>query len=211
MAASITDLIKLEKFEGIRAAQNAFDKLKCLMSVAPVLRLPNFEKVFEVACDASERHYFLPKEFILYSDHSALRHLHDQRKVSDRHARWIEYLQDYTFVIRPKKGKENAVTDVLSRRPHVLNVAKVQLLGFEQVKEHYDDSPDFGTIYDAIRHGPTSTLRDYYISDGYLFHDNRLCIPRTSLRDFLIWETHAGGLSCHFRVAKTIHTLKYQF
>ena len=43
------------------------------------------------------------------------------------------------------------------------------------------------------------------------FRGKRLCVPRTSIRDFLIWETHAGGLSGHHGVNKTIQALEYQF
>ena len=53
VAAPITDLIRLERFEWPKATDKAFAELKRLMTEAPVLHLPNFEKVFEVACDAS--------------------------------------------------------------------------------------------------------------------------------------------------------------
>ena len=36
-----------------KAASKAFQGLKKKMTEAPVLRLPNFSKAFEVACDAS--------------------------------------------------------------------------------------------------------------------------------------------------------------
>ena len=49
----ITDCLKLETFQWTEAAEQAFDRLKALMTQAPVLRLPDFSKVFEVACDAS--------------------------------------------------------------------------------------------------------------------------------------------------------------
>ncbi|XP_078447034.1 putative mitochondrial protein AtMg00860 [Wolffia australiana] len=120
VTASITDLLKREQFEWTPAADHAFELVKKLMTEAPVLRLPDFSKVFEVSCAGgvlsqeghpieyfSEklnntrrrydnydrefyalvqslrhwRHYLLPKEFVLFYDHSALCHLHDQRKV----------------------------------------------------------------------------------------------------------------------------------
>ena len=226
------------------------------MTKTPVLRLPNFEKVFKVACDTlgvriggvlsqeghpieffSEKlddtkrryenydrefydivqslrkwhHYLLAKQFVLYSDHNALRHLHDQKKVSDQHSRWIEYLQDYAFVIQHKKGKDNVVADDLSRRPSVLNMIRVHVTGFKQMVEAYADCLDFGKILHALSDGPTSEYNDFYISEGYLFQGNRLCVPCTSIRDFLIWEAHAGGLSGHPGVNKTIHAVEYQF
>ena len=40
---------------------------------------------------------------------------------------------------------------------------------------------------------------------------NKLCIPHTSVRDFIIWELHAGGLSGHFGRDKTIKFVETQF
>uniref|UniRef100_A0A2N9EPA1 Chromo domain-containing protein n=1 Tax=Fagus sylvatica TaxID=28930 RepID=A0A2N9EPA1_FAGSY len=40
---------------------------------------------------------------------------------------------------------------------------------------------------------------------------NKLCIPRTSVRDFLVWELHAGGLAGHFGRDKTIEEVERQF
>ncbi|XP_078444837.1 uncharacterized protein LOC144713971 [Wolffia australiana] len=146
------------------------------------------------------RHYLLPKEFVLYSDHSALRHLHDQKKVSDQHSCWIEYLQDYTFVIRHNKGKDNVVTDAHSCRPYVLNTMRVHVTRFEQLKEAYAECPDFGEIFHAISNDPTTKRSEYCLSEGYFFRGKWLCIPRTSTRDFLVWETQVGGLSGHLDV-----------
>ena len=45
---------------------------------------------------------------------------------------------------------------------------------------------------------------DYFLLYGYLYKANKLCIPRTSVRDFIIWEIHAGGMSGHFGRDKTV-------
>ena len=43
------------------------------------------------------RHYQLPKEFVVYTDHQARSFLQTQDKLSARHARWVAYLQSLTF------------------------------------------------------------------------------------------------------------------
>ncbi|XP_078432960.1 uncharacterized protein LOC144704417 [Wolffia australiana] len=96
----------------------------------------------------------------------------EKQKLSDRHTRWVEYLQDYTFVIKHKKGKDNVVADALSRRAHVLNVMKVTVLGFETVRDGYDSCPDFSSIIAEVRRGLSQDYRDYVITDGYLFYKN---------------------------------------
>ena len=43
------------------------------------------------------RHYLLPKEVFLYTDHQALQYLNSQGKLNQRHLKWVEFLQSYTF------------------------------------------------------------------------------------------------------------------
>ena len=65
------------------------------------------------------RHYLLPKEFLLYTDHQAFQYLNSQGKLNQRHLKWVEFLQSYTFVLKHRSGKSNRVADALSRR-HLL-------------------------------------------------------------------------------------------
>jgi len=37
-----------------------------------------------------------------------------------RHNKWVEFLQEYTFVLRHNAGAENKVTDALNRRVMIL-------------------------------------------------------------------------------------------
>ena len=45
-------------------------------------------------------HYLFQKEFILFTDHDALRYLTSQDKISARHAFWQAYLQQFTIVLK---------------------------------------------------------------------------------------------------------------
>jgi len=51
----------------------------------------------------------------------------------------------------------------------------------------------------------------FYRHEGYLFRENKLCIPNCSMRELLVLESHGGGLMGHFGVAKTLDMLKEHF
>ena len=57
----------------------------------------------------------------------------------------------------------------------------------------------------------TREVDGFILYDGYLFLGRKLCIPRTSFREFLDWELHAGGLAGHFENEKTIEAVEYRF
>ena len=51
--ASITECMKLGLIIWTKASNKAFEEIKSKMVNSPILRLPDFQKVFEVAYDAS--------------------------------------------------------------------------------------------------------------------------------------------------------------
>ncbi|GJS12980.1 putative CCCH-type zinc finger family protein, partial [Tanacetum coccineum] len=206
--APITECIKRGKFSWSQEAEVAFRLLKRKVTEAPVLILPDFDEVFEVHCDASGvvrsleywRHYLVSKEFILYSDHEALKYINGQHKLRPRNAKWVDFLQACSFSIRHKAGALNKVADALSRRHALLSKMQVQVVGFEIFKELYGDDPEFSVIWEKCQGQP---YQRFVMQNRFLFRDNRLCIPKCSLRESIIMEGHAGGLAGHFGVDKT--------
>jgi hypothetical protein len=123
--------------------------------------------------------------------------------LNSRHGRWVEYLQAYSFVLKHRKGVENQATDTLSRCRFLLSVMNGKVIGFERLKEEYDSCPDFKDIFLTLQSGQSDTIDGFHLEAGYLFK-NKLCIPRTSVQDFIAWEIRAGGLAGHFGRDKTI-------
>ncbi|KAF7800818.1 Transposon Ty3-I Gag-Pol polyprotein [Senna tora] len=66
--------------------------------------------------EIQRQHYLWSREFIIHSDHESLKFLKSQGKLKKRHARWLEFIETFPYVIKHKKGKENVVADALSRR-----------------------------------------------------------------------------------------------
>ena len=64
-------------------------------------------------------HYLVSKEFVIHSDHESLKYLKGQHKLNKRDAKWMEFVEQFPYVIKYKKGSTNIVADALSRR-HVL-------------------------------------------------------------------------------------------
>ena len=52
-------------------------------------------------------------------------------------------MQSFTFLIKHKSGVTNRVVDALSRRRSFLTEMKVEVLGFDEMKQFYDTNPNF--------------------------------------------------------------------
>ena len=78
---------------------------------------------------------------------------------------------------------------------------KIQVLGFEFMKELYDQDPYFQEAFEACKslvQYDKGKWTKFMIQDGLLFRNNQLCIPKCSMRENLIKEKHSGGLDGHF-------------
>ena len=167
------------------------------------------------------RHYLLHTDFTLYSDHEALWFLHSQKKLSARHARWIETLQEFTFSLRHRPRRDNKVADALSRRHHTLQISQVAITGFDRLPLIYKECPDFKEAWQAAQLTNSPSVlpcseappprNEYRAKAEFLFFRDRLCVPVGSTRDFLVWELHGGRLAGHFGITKTLQALEARY
>ncbi|KAL4387197.1 hypothetical protein GQ457_09G017570 [Hibiscus cannabinus] len=116
------------------------------------------------------QHYLLPKEFVIHTDHESLKWLNGQGKLSKRHARWVEFIETFPYVIKYKQGKDNIVADALSRRYSLITTMHAKVLGFEHIKDLYLTDVDFAEIYAQCNKGSSNK---FYLVDGYLFRLNK--------------------------------------
>ncbi|GJZ70759.1 putative reverse transcriptase domain-containing protein, partial [Tanacetum coccineum] len=65
------------------------------------------------------RHYLYGTKCTVFTNHKSLQHILNQKELNMRQRRWLELLSDYDCEIRYHSGKENVVTDALSRKERI--------------------------------------------------------------------------------------------
>jgi hypothetical protein len=110
------------------------------------------------------QHYLWPKEFVIHSDHESLKHIRSQAKLNRRHAKWVEFIESFPYVIKHKKGMDNVITDALSKRYTMLSQLDCRIFGLESNKEQYDIDADFKDVFLHRKEG--RTWDKYVINDG---------------------------------------------
>ena len=126
------------------------------------------------------QHYLWPKEFVIHTDHESLKHIKSQAKLNRRHAKWVEFIETFPYVIKHKKGKENVIANALSRRYTILSQIDSKIFGLEAIKDQYVHDANFKDVLQNCKEG--RTWNKFVVNDGFVFRANKLCIPASSVR-----------------------------
>nr|GEZ03829.1 hypothetical protein [Tanacetum cinerariifolium] len=127
------------------------------------------------------QHYLISKEFILHSDHEALKYI---------------------------QGRLNKGADAFSRRHYLIPSLQSEILWFDLLPDEYTSDPDFEELYASCQSHATG---GYHVLNGFLFKRQQLCVPRHNIRLTIIQEAHEGGLAGHLGAEKTVHILRSHF
>lgn len=174
------------------------------------LNYPTYDKELYMLVRTPEtwQHCLWTKKFLIHLDYKSFQHLKGRGKLNRRHAKWVEFIETFSYVIKYKQDKENIVADAISRWYVILSTMNTSLLGFEYVKELYVNDSTFTEIYNACGH---STFGKFYLMDCYLFKENKLSIPASFLYELLVHGAHEGGLMGHFGVVRILNVLHGHF
>ena len=104
----------------------------------------------------------MPREFVLYLYIHAFQFINSQPKLNKKHAKWVEFLHNFTFVINHTSGKSNKVHDDFSRVNLILHVLKVNTFGFQNLVNMYKEDVDFKDVY-AAHENPVSNNRSQWL------------------------------------------------
>jgi len=131
----------------------------------------------------------MPKEFVLFSDNFALQYIMQHHRLSHKHAKWVEFLQSFTFVLKHISGKESKGVDALSRKCAIMQEIQIKILGFDYLKDLDDSDVYFKEAFATCKNlvnRDNSPWQEFILQDGLLFKNNQLCISNCLMRENLI-------------------------
>jgi hypothetical protein len=91
----------------------------------------------------------------------------------------------------------------------LLNQLDYKIFGLEIIKEQYINDANFKEVLLHCKDG--KGWNKFIVSDGFVFRDNKLCIPASFVHLLLLQEAHGGGLMRHFGAKKTEDILAGHF
>ncbi|KAH0653103.1 hypothetical protein KY290_031391 [Solanum tuberosum] len=122
-------------FEWTEKCEEIFQKLKTLLTTAPILALsveayasrqlkvhernyPTHDLELAVVMFALKiwRHYLYGVKCRVFTNHRSLQHVFTQKDLNLRQRRWMELLKDYDVTIQYHPGKANVVADFFSQK-----------------------------------------------------------------------------------------------
>jgi hypothetical protein len=134
------------------------------------------------------QHYLWHREFIIHSDHEALKHIRTQTNLNHHHAKWVEFIESFPYIIKHKNGKDNVIAHALSRRYTMMSQLYFKIFGLQTLKDQYVNNADFKDAFAHCLHG--KPWSKFHIHDGFLFCANKLCIPASLVLLLLLQEAH---------------------
>ncbi|RDX88097.1 Retrovirus-related Pol polyprotein from transposon 17.6, partial [Mucuna pruriens] len=93
------------------------------------------------------QNYLLSNEFNIHSNHKSFKYLKGQCKLNKRRAKWMEFLEQFPYVIKHKQGMSNIV-------------------GFESLEDLYANDDDFRKAYDSY---VVLANGGFFQHEGFLF------------------------------------------
>ena len=173
------------------------------------------EALAVVSCLKKFRHYLWGLKFEIHTDHQALVHIFNNPDPRGRLARWVLTLREFDFIVKYRKGAENALADGLSRNESLRVVQRdfcdpctLRIYDYLNTLE----IPEELSYEDRIRLIKSS--KGFFIHDGELYKKQRKRKPVRVVqsdkeRQRLITQAH-DGLG-HFGIRTTYEFLSGEY
>ena len=163
------------------------------------------------------RHYLMGRKLLLETDNMNLNYLFDQPDMNARKGIWLCFLSEYHFELKHIKGKENKVSDALSRRTHMIyevTLSQMDAYFHEKIRTENKVDPFYVEIFKKVQEDRLfQQQKEYKVDDsGLLWSKDRLYVPYGGdIRSNILTEFHREPYSGHPRYKKMISIVKRHF
>lgn len=160
------------------------------------------------------RHYLLGHQFIIKTDHRALKYLLEQLGLGNEQQRWVSKLLGYTFEIQYKLDKDNKVADALSRKEEV-DFKAFSVYQYDDILQWEEEIKKDEKLSLIVQQIITNSIppEGYTLRNECLLYHGRLVLLKDSPRiPHLIIEFHNTPTSVHseyLRRYKRMATILY--
>lgn len=94
-------------------------------------------------------------------------HIRSQKHLSAKHAKSVNFLQKFSFILKHKPSAENRVANALSRRMTLLSILTVTTIGLDSIKSEYVNDDKLSRILTALASGKNLDYPNYSLKYGF--------------------------------------------
>ena len=176
------------------------------------------------------RHHLLGSPIKIETDHCSLKYFQTQPNLSQRQARWSEFMSQFDYQIIYLPGKQNIVADALSRRrdwneqgednEHQKHLASINSSVnndiLQRIRDAYSSDEVCIHLLNDVNNTTTSgstASNTFTVQNGVIYNKHQqVYVPNNErLKQLILYEHHDSKLACHIGVAKTFELISRSF
>jgi hypothetical protein len=159
--------------------------------------------------------YLLGKRFQIKTDHQSLKYILEQRISSPKQQKWVTKLFGYDYEIIYKKGKENVVTDALSRKYEdegsLFSLSFIVPDWLQDVCQEWLHYPKSLHMIQQLQSNCLVSPRYSWLHDELQYKGHLYLSKQTKLKSTVLSELHATPIAGHSGFTKTYDRVKRSF
>ena len=147
---------------------------------------------------------------MIRTDHNSLQYLLQQKTLSTEQQKWIEKIAAFDMEIIHKKGKENVVTDALSRKDEDITSYSISVAipeWLNEIRSEYAKDPETSTIINNSNHDPKFEWKN-----DILWYKGRIYLNSNSkFKVKVMKESHDSPATGHVGFFKSYYNARRSF
>lgn len=156
------------------------------------------------------RSYLEGSKFVVITDHSSLLWLNKLKDPTGSLARWAVRLQQFTFEIKHRKGREHVVPDALSRSVPILDEISTENgisdRWLDKLRLKIESSPEKFPLFKIENQQVLKRVRSRWLEE-----EKWLIIPPTRSRKEILRQYHDVAQAGHSGIFKTLCRVRQKY